>query len=101
MKQDALIVSMQFVKIPKGTFWMGGDSNGPPTRKVEIKHDFQFAAYLVTQEQWQAVMGSNPSYFSRGGGGADQVKGFYDADLMQFPVEQVSWEVQEFLKKKR
>jgi formylglycine-generating enzyme required for sulfatase activity len=68
--------------------------------QVEIPHDFYMGAYPVTQEQWQAVMGSNPSWFSRTGGGADNVMGFSDADLQQFPVEQVSWDnVQEFLKR--
>ena len=54
--------------------------------------------YPVTQEQWQAVMFSSPSWFSRSGGGADKVEGISDAGLKMFPVEQVSWDdVQEFL----
>jgi formylglycine-generating enzyme required for sulfatase activity len=56
--------------------------------------------YPVTQEQWQAVMGGNPSWFSRTGGGNQKVKSISDADLKQFPVEIVSWNhVQEFLKR--
>jgi formylglycine-generating enzyme required for sulfatase activity len=54
----------------------------------------------VTQGQWQAVMGENPSYFSRFGGGQRAVKGISDEELKLFPVESVSWnDVQEFLKK--
>jgi formylglycine-generating enzyme required for sulfatase activity len=99
-KEDPLIGEMKFVKVAKGTFWMGGGSPGPPTKQVEIKEDYELAAYVVTQEQWQAVMGSNPSHFSRTGGGKSQVKDVADADLKRFPVEQVSWDdVQEFLKK--
>src|SRR5262249_43888811 len=57
-------------------------------------------AYTVAQEQWQAVMGTNPGYFSRSGGGKDKVKDIADADLKRFPVETVSWDdCQEFLKK--
>jgi formylglycine-generating enzyme required for sulfatase activity len=90
----------QFVKVPKGTFWMGGGRGRPPTRQVEIKEDFELAAYVVTQGQWQAIMGNNPSHFSRKGGGKDKVQNVTDADLERFPVEQVSWvHVQDFLKK--
>ena len=47
----------------------------------------------VTQEEWEVVTGLNPSYFSRTGGGADAVIDISDADLKQFPVEQVSWDL--------
>jgi formylglycine-generating enzyme required for sulfatase activity len=99
-KEDPLIAAMKFVKVPKGTFWMGGSSTNPPIRQVEIKEDFELAAYTVTQEQWKELMGNNPSWFSRDGDGKDKVKDVTDADLKRFPVEQVSWDdVQDFLKK--
>jgi formylglycine-generating enzyme required for sulfatase activity len=74
-----------FVKIPAGEFVMGsangGDSEKPP-HKVVISRGFEIGKYEVTQAQWEAVMGGNPSRFK----GAD------------LPVEQVSWEdVQAFL----
>jgi formylglycine-generating enzyme required for sulfatase activity len=98
-KEDALIAGMKFVKVPKGTFWMSKDGKNAQVQ-VEIKEAFELAAYTVTQEQWEAVMGNNPSYFSRKGGGKDKVKDIADADLKRFPVENVSWnDVQEFLKK--
>jgi len=88
---------MKLVLVPRGTFWMGYRGS---QRQVEIPHDFYMAATPVTQEQWQAVIGSNPSFFSRNGKGADRVKGISDTDLKQFPVECVSWEdVQEFLQR--
>jgi formylglycine-generating enzyme required for sulfatase activity len=98
-KEDTLIAGMKFVKVPKGTFWMSKDYKHAQVQ-VEIKADFELAAYTVTQELWEAVMGNNPSYFARQGKGKDLVKDIADADLKRFPVERVSWhEVQEFLMK--
>jgi formylglycine-generating enzyme required for sulfatase activity len=98
-KEDPLIAGMKFVKVPRGTFWMGWDSDEKQSKRVEIKQDFELAAYLVTQEQWQAVMGYNPSWFSRTGGGKDKVKSIVDADLQRFPVENVTWyDAQQFLR---
>jgi formylglycine-generating enzyme required for sulfatase activity len=68
--------------------------------KTEIKEDFEIAVHDVTQGQWQAVMGENPSYFSRFGGGRNEVKAISDEELKLFPVESVSWDdAQAFLKK--
>jgi formylglycine-generating enzyme required for sulfatase activity len=79
---------------------MGGGGGRPGDRQVSIPHEFYLGVYPVTQQQWQAVMGSNPSWFSRYGRGADQVGTISDADLLQFPVESVSWaDVQEFIRK--
>jgi uncharacterized protein (TIGR02996 family) len=93
-------VGMQFVPVPGGSFWMGGGGGQPGDRQVQIPHDFYLGAYPVTQGQWEAVMGSNPSWFARTGGGKEKVKKVSDADLLEFPVECVSWEdVQAFLRK--
>ncbi|HZY86452.1 MAG TPA: formylglycine-generating enzyme family protein [Gemmataceae bacterium] len=101
-------IGIQLVLVPRGTFWMGRPSretqiekcSAVPFTQAEIPHDFYIGAFPITQEQWQTVMGNNPSWFSRSGGGADAVEGISDADLQQFPVESVSWEdVQEFLKR--
>ena len=92
-------LGMKFVSLPKGTFYMGwnGDKKGV---KTEIQEDFEIAVYTVTQGQWQEIMGNNPSWFSRDGGGKDKVKDIKDEDLKQFPVEFVSWnDAQEFIKK--
>src|SRR5437868_1913084 len=66
-KEDPLIAAMKFVKVPKGTFWMGWNTDNKKSKQVEIKQDFELAAYTVTQEQWQTIMGTNPSEFSRQG----------------------------------
>jgi formylglycine-generating enzyme required for sulfatase activity len=90
-------LGMKFVLVPRGTFWMGDRGS---QRQVEVPHDFYMGAFPVTQGQWQEIMGSNPSWFSRTGSGADKVTGISDADLKQFPVEQVSWDdAQEFLER--
>jgi formylglycine-generating enzyme required for sulfatase activity len=92
-------VLMTFVRLPKGTFYMGWD--GPKKGvKTQIKGEFEIAVHDVTQGQSQAVMGNNPSWFSRKGNGRNDVVDISDEELKLFPVENVSWnDVQEFLKK--
>jgi formylglycine-generating enzyme required for sulfatase activity len=45
--------------------------------------------YEVTQAEYEQVMGNNPSYFSKTGGGKDKVAGL---NTDRFPVENVSWD---------
>jgi formylglycine-generating enzyme required for sulfatase activity len=59
---------MEFIKIQPGEFMMGcsaGDNDcnadEKPLHKVQITRPFEIGKYEVTQAQWQAVMGSNPS----------------------------------------
>jgi formylglycine-generating enzyme required for sulfatase activity len=84
---------------PFANFVWGSEIHGRGW-KTEIKEDFEIAVHDVTQGQWQPVMGDNPSWFSRLGGGRHEVKDISDEELKLFPVESVSWdEVQEFIKK--
>ncbi len=60
--------NMQFVKIAPGEFVMGcstGDddcsADDMPAHRVQITKAFEIGKYEVTQAQWQAIMGSNPS----------------------------------------
>jgi len=97
-------VSLKLVLIPAGEFKMGGDEppeqvarkcNGLPAKaewfqdeqpqhRVKITKPFYMGVYVVTQAQYEAVMGANPSNF----------KGESN------PVEQVSWnDTVEFCKK--
>ncbi len=80
-------IGMEFVLIPAGTFQMGsndGRRDENPVHSVTISQPFYMGKYEVTQKEWKAVMGTNPSYF--------------EGDNL--PVEQVSWnDVQEFIKK--
>jgi len=59
---------IEFVKIPPGEFMMGcvkGDTDciedEVPTHKVQLTKGFEMGKYEVTQAQWEALMGSNPS----------------------------------------
>ncbi len=84
-------VKLEMVLIPAGEFLMGSPDSDKdtfpfdkPQHRVRISKPFYLGKYLVTQEQWAAVMGNNPSEF----------KG------PKNPVETVSWDdCQEFLGK--
>src|SRR5262249_46701638 len=93
-------VMMTFVRLPKGTFYKGWNGTPGSAKKTEIKEDFEIAVYTVTQGQWQAVMGNNPSAFSRQGASQGSVSGISEEELKLFPVEMVSWDdAQEFVTK--
>jgi len=93
-------VLMTFVRLPKGTFYMGWDGTPGSAKETEIKEDFEIALHNVTQGQWEAIMGNNPSWFSRGNGGRNWVLDISDEELKLFPVENVSWDdARKFIKK--
>ena len=78
---------IEMLLIPPGTFLMGaspGDieaqSNESPASQVTITNAFYIGKTEVTQAQWQASMGSNPSTY----------QGSSDSPLR--PVEQISWD---------
>ena len=52
-------VGMVLVPIPAGKFMMGDESK----HSVTITKPFHLGAFEVTQEQYEKVMGKNPSYF--------------------------------------
>ena len=77
----------EMIFVEGGTFQMGsssGESDQKPVHTVTLSA-FNIGKYEVTQAQWRAIMGNNPSNFS----GCDEC-----------PVEKVSWnEVQDFIRK--
>ena len=84
-------VRFEMVRVEGGTFTMGATaeqgsdaySDEKPTHQVTLS-SYSIGKTEVTQALWQAVMGSNPSYF----------KG------SNLPVEEVSWEdCQTFIRK--
>jgi formylglycine-generating enzyme required for sulfatase activity len=82
-------IGMEVVLIQAGTFQMvsnNGHYDQKPVHTVRISRPFYLGKYEVTQAQWQAVMGNNPSKFKRD----DAIR----------PVEMVSWDnVQEFIRR--
>jgi formylglycine-generating enzyme required for sulfatase activity len=88
-------VGMKLVRIPAGKFLMGSPANEEgrdddegPQHEVEISQPFYMGVYEVTQEEYQKVVGTNPSWFSPQGGGKDDVA---NQDTRRFPVERVTW----------
>ena len=79
----------EMVVVPAGSFRMGdlnggGGDDEKPVHRVTIKNTFAVGKFEVTQAEWQAVMGSNPSRY----------KG------SRYPVEQVNWNgAKEFVRK--
>jgi len=75
-------VKMTFVLIPPGKLIMGSPANekdrdfGETLHEVALTEPFDLAKTEMTQAQYQALIGKNPSHFK----GGDR------------PVEQVSWE---------
>ncbi len=77
----------EMVVIPSGTFTMGNNdyNDEKPPHNVTIRN-FAMGIYEVTQGQWKAVMGNNPSSFSSCGDTC--------------PVEAVSWDdIQQYIQK--
>ncbi len=80
--------TIELVYVQGGMFMMGSEDSEAldrekPAHQVKLS-DFYIGKYPVTQKQWQAVTGENPSEFQG----------------KQRPVEKVSWhDTQEFLEK--
>jgi formylglycine-generating enzyme required for sulfatase activity len=70
-------IQLEMVILPEGTFTMGGDKylKETPKHQVTLKQ-FLIGKYLVTQEQYEAIMKNNPSEFK---------------DNPKNPVECVRW----------
>jgi len=85
-------IGMKFVYVRPGSFMMGSPEDEPgrdddeKQHRVRITKAFYMQTTEVTQGQWKAVMGNNPSDFKNCGDDC--------------PVESVSWnDAQEFIRK--
>jgi formylglycine-generating enzyme required for sulfatase activity len=85
---------IEMLLVPPGTFNMGCSASSQsgacssdenPVHAVTLTNAFYLGRYEVTQAQWTAVMGSNPSSFT---GASTQVPA---AQVPLRPVERVSW----------
>ena len=93
----ALASGIEMLLVPPGTFSMGCSQGSlaypcytweQPVHAVTLTDAYYIGRYEVTQSQWQARMGSNPSFF----------QGVNWPDSANRPVERVSWdEFQVFL----
>ena len=81
-------VNMVFRLIPPGTFQMGSPEDeafhnaDEILHTVEITKGFYLGKFEITQKQWLAVMGSNPSYCN---------EALMKRDTSEFPVDQVNY----------
>jgi formylglycine-generating enzyme required for sulfatase activity len=76
-------IGMKLLLIPAGEFRMGSrdsvkdaDENEKPRHRVQITRPFFLGVHPVTQEQYEKVIGNNPSYFK---------------NQPENPVETISW----------
>jgi formylglycine-generating enzyme required for sulfatase activity len=81
-------VTLEMVSLPAGEFLMGSPDSDPdasddekPQHQVKV-NSFAIGKYPVTQAQYQAVMGTNPSHFKNNS---------WFKNNPQNPVENVSW----------
>jgi uncharacterized protein (TIGR02996 family) len=99
-------IGMRLVLIPAGTFQMGSPIQGQGNlrkdygddwgewvdqetlHEVQITRPFLLGACPVTQQEYERVMGKNPSDFSHSGIGKNSVQ---KLDTKHFPVETVPW----------
>lgn len=70
-------IALELCAIPAGSFSMGGREQDETPHQVTLTKPFWLGRTQVTQRQWRALMGSNPSIFS---------------GKEQNPVENVSWD---------
>lgn len=99
-------IGMKLACIPAGSFLMGSheslDTLNREFRRPHISYDDEFPQHLVflskhfymgvyevTQEEYEQVMGVNPSSYGPKGHLHDKVKG---KNVKRFPVESVSWD---------
>ena len=71
-----------------GADYSGADSDEKPVHKVTFTRDIYMCDHEVTQAEWQAVMGSNPSHFQ----GEEANKKVADGEVQENrPVENITW----------
>ena len=90
-------IGLELVLISAGEFDIGTPDSAKhhfwpqeqPQHRVKITKAFYLGKFEVTQQEYEKVMGKNPSCFAKTGKFKDHVKGL---DTSLFPVEEVSWD---------
>jgi formylglycine-generating enzyme required for sulfatase activity len=84
-------VKLELALIPPGHFRMGteGDNFNEVAHDVTITKPFYMAVTETTQEQYEAVIGKNPSEFSAHGNLKEKLAP--GTDTAKFPVDSVTW----------
>ncbi len=87
-----------FVKIPAGTFMMGSPSKESDRKDDELQHQvtiskaFELQTTEVTQSQWAAVMGTNPSRFQKSENCPGELSTVNNVSMCpNNPVEAINW----------
>ena len=88
--EDMTVQDISLVLLAAGTFEMGCTANQTgctpsesPVHEVTLTNDFWLGETEVTQEQWETLMGNNPSSFGPSGNGP--------ACGLSCPVDSVNW----------
>jgi formylglycine-generating enzyme required for sulfatase activity len=86
---------MKFARIPAGEFLMGSADADPgsrddekPQHRVRISRPFYLGVHEVTQAEFQELMETNPSSFTRAGLLKDAPASL---DVARLPVDNVTW----------
>lgn len=99
-------LGMSLTYLPAASFYMGSHESPEqvqvdlgadpaeiedeyPQHMVQISRGFYLGQREVTQQQYERIMGTNPSAFAQTGEFSRRVAG---VDTRQFPVENISWE---------
>ena len=105
-------IGMKFALIPPGEFTMGSTAeeieralfevggsqfwqdcirSEAPRHKVVLTRPFYVSVHEVTQKEYEAVIGKNPSHFAKTGPEEQPRQRVADLDTAHFPVDGVSW----------
>jgi formylglycine-generating enzyme required for sulfatase activity len=86
---NSQIASFDMIWIRPGTYMMGCSKaddkhcdNDETTHEVVLTKGFWISRFEITQQQWEVVMGNNPSYFA----------GLDTNEKEKLPDEQVSYD---------
>ena len=96
-RESTVLLGAEMVYIPAGRFMMGSPEREAERYSNETQHQvaltrgFWMGKYEVTQGEYLAVMGTNPSHFDNGAQPYPPGNGGVVMNELRHPVEMVSW----------